>query len=245
MEKNELQIIIEPSQSDLSKIEEWLKKEFEEKDEGFYHNWLSIKESPFKKEIIVLSYNNYPIGFVIYYVFGINIEIEIFAIHPKHVREGFGRIFYNKIENYFKKEKLLAVKLFCSPPDSEHFWKKMGFIKFPELMRGQHKRTYYKTLIETQQVSTDKNHNNKIELWDLEPHQANNNPPKWTWDLDSKNQVQYPIIHPCNPDWNIRWIKDSNIEREEKVKYFASKNKEILLNSFLYIPSLSRENNDS
>lgn len=244
MEKNELQIIIEPSQSDLSKIEEWLKIEFEEEDEGFYHNWLSIKESPSKNEIIVLSKNNYPIGFVTYYGHEKHIKIGIFAIEPKYRRKGYGKVFYEKIAEHFKKENYVAIKLFCRPSTSESFWKKVGFIKYPDLKDGVEPLTYYKPIIKTQPLS-NANSDRKLELWNLEPSQLNNNPPKWTWDLNTDyEEVILPIIHPCRKHWNLRWTENGKTIFNDQVKYFEHAGKSIYFHPFLYIPSPTRVNND-
>ena len=151
--------------------------------------------------------------------------------------KGIGKIFYEKIAEHFKSDNFLALKLFCSPPDSEVFWKKMGFIEYPNIGFNEHRLTYYKPIIEVQQSSTDERHNNKLELWDCEPYQKDNQEPTWAWDLDmDSNSPTLPIIQPCNDNWNLRWRKNGEVNQEDKVKYFKSNRKVIHFPPFLYIP---------
>lgn len=233
----ELKINSKPSKTDLSAIEKWLQRELEETGEGFYVNWNVIEKAFYDNNLITLNYQNSSIGFVTFYESDIHIEIGIFVIEPNHRGKGMGKIFYEKIAEYFKLENYLALKLFCSPPDSEVFWKRMGFIEYPDIGYGKHRLTYYKPLIKTQKLSTNKNQNNKLELWDCEPHQIKDTQPTWTWDLDiDNNSPTLPIIQPCNDNWNLRWCKNGEVKQEDKVKYFASNRKIIHYPPFLYIP---------
>lgn len=237
MISKELQISIKPSLSDLSTIKSWLKEEMEVTGEGFYGNWNVIEKIFNKNNLITLNYKNTPIGFVTFYKFEIHVEIGIFAINPKYRGKGIGKIFYEKIAEHFKSDNFLALKLFCSPPDSEVFWKKMGFIEYPNIGFNEHRLTYYKPIIEVQQSSTDERHNNKLELWDCEPYQKDNQEPTWAWDLDmDSNSPTLPIIQPCNDNWNLRWRKNGEVNQEDKVKYFKSNRKVIHFPPFLYIP---------
>lgn len=232
----ELQIKCKPSLSDLSAIKKWLEEEIEESGEGFYVNWIIIEKAFYNNNLISLNYQSSSIGFVTFYKFEIHVDIGIFVIKPIHRRKGIGKIFYEKVAEYFKHQNYLAFKLFCSPTNSESFWKLMGFIEYPNIGSGEHNLTYYKPIIEVLQPLTYESHNNKLELWNCEPHQKHDTQPTWTWYLDIDNNVPIlPILQPCNANWNIRWIKNGKIQREEKVKYFASKGKEIYIPPFLYI----------
>lgn len=233
----QFQINCNPSKADLSIIKKCLKEEFEETNEGFYINWEIIEKDFNNNNLIILSYHNSPIGFVTYYLGDIHVEIKIFVIEPKHRKKGIGKIFYEKIAEHFKLEKYIAFKLFCSPTESEAFWKQMGFIEYPNIGYREHRLTYYKPLIETQELSTSKNQNNKLELWNCEPHQKHDTNPTWTWDLDIvNNNPKLPIVQPCNDNWNLRWCKNGEVKQEDKVKYFASNRKVIHYPPFLYIP---------
>lgn len=147
-------------------------------------------------------------------------------------------MFYKLIENHFKKENYLAFKLFCNPPESETFWKKMGFTPFPQNIYGLPELSYYKPLINTTIQSQTFNLKNKLELWDVEPHLASSTNPKWCWEIKSLNQkLDNPIFHPANPNWNIRLTINGEILKEDKVKYFSMKNP-IDIYPFLLIKNL-------
>lgn len=236
MKTKELQINNKPSKTDLSAIKNWLEEEMEVYGEGFYGNWAGIEKNFYNEKLITLSYLNYPIGFVTFYQFKVHVDIGIFAIEPKHRGKGIGKIFYQKVAEHFKRNNYLALKLFCSPSSSETFWKQMGFIKYPNIIYREQDLTYYKPLIEVQKLSTNKKHDNKLELWNCEPYQKNNTPPTWTWDLDIDNSPTLSIIQPCHHDWVLRWVKNGEIKQENKVKHFVSNLKEIYFHPFLYIP---------
>ncbi len=236
MISKELKINSNTSKTDLSEIKKWLEKEMEETGEGFYGNWDVIEKNFNNNNLITLSYLNFPIGFVTFYKFEIHVEIGIFVIESKYRRKGIGKIFYEKVAEYFILHNYLALKLFCSPPASEIFWKKMGFIEYPNIGYSEHRLTYYKPLIETQEISTNGKHNNKLELWSCEPYQKKDTPPTWSWDLDiDSNSPTLPIMQPCNDNWNLRWSKNGEIKQEDKVKYFRSNQKIIHFPPFLYI----------
>lgn len=194
-----------------------------------------IKKVFNEKRLITLNYQKVPIGFVTYYLCDIHVEVEIFVIEPKYRRKGIGKIFYEMVAEHFKSSNYLALKLFCSPHDSETFWKNMGFIEYPNLGYREHDLTYYKPLIEVQKLSINEKHDNKLQLWNCEPHQKNDAPPTWTWDLDINNSPTLPIVQPCHHDWVLRWVKNGEIKQEDKVKYFASNQKKIHFPPFLYI----------
>jgi hypothetical protein len=128
--------------------------------------------------------------------------------------------------------------LFCAPIESEKFWKKMDFIKFPDRGYSESELTYYKPLIEIQQT-TKNNSDNKIELWNVEPYQIKNHEPKWTWEINSNlDKLLLPIIQPCNCNWNLRLTKNGKQIKEDKVKYFSDKNR-IEYSPFLLITELN------
>lgn len=146
------------------------------------------------------------------------LAINIMEIFPKYRKKGYGRIFYEKAEEYFILNNFIAIKLFCSPKSSEIFWRKMGFTKFPDGVHSEPELSYYKLLIKTKTISLLCNLTDKIELWDLEPHQIKEQRPKWTWNLN--DNIKYPILTPCNFEWNLRVTKNGEIIKNTKVKYF-------------------------
>ena len=237
--KDEIQINITPTQSDLAKIEEWLIDEERELNEGFYCNWNIIKKTFNSGELITLNLKEKPIGFLVWSKGEIYAEIDILEIKPDYRKNGIGKVFFEQISDYFKQKGFLVIKLFCSPRESEKFWKKMGFIKFPDRGYSESDLTYFKPLIKTQSTSANQKTENKIELWDVEPYQKNSSQPKWTWNVElSDDKLEFPIIQACNCNWNLKWTKNGEIVKEEKVKYFDSKKNRVDFSPFLHIEKI-------
>ena len=114
----------------------------------------------------------------------------------------------------------------------------MGLIKFPDCGYKEQELTYYGFLVDVASTAYIKNAD-KIELWDVEPHEIDGKQPKWTWYIEFEtDKLLYPIVHPCNCNWNLRWSRNNVVLKEEKVKYFTDKNYEVYRSKFLYIERL-------
>ena len=234
----DFQLNLSPIQSDLKEIGKWLIQENKTSGNGFYCNWNIIEKAFRNKKLITLNHYNLPIGFLVWSKGEIYVEIDIMEIKPENRNSGIGKYFFNQTATFFKEEGFLAIKLFCSPSESEKFWKKMNFIKFPDRGYSESDLTYYKPLIENEQT-TKKNSENKIELWNVEPYQVKNHEPKWIWEInENSNKLILPIIQPCNCNWNLRLTKKGKQIKEAKVKYFSEKNR-IEYSPFLLITELN------
>lgn len=236
----ELKINTSPSKTDFEKIEKWLIEEYETKEEGFYCNWAIIEKAYKNKEFVTIDYCENPVGFIVWRNNDIYAEIDILEIRPEHRRKGIGDFFIIEFSKYLRSQEIIAIKLFCSPRESERFWKKLGFTKFPDRGYSESDLTYYKPLIE---VSSNKNGiaEHKIELWNVEPYQIKDKLPKWTWFIElSGDRLNKPILQPCNCNWNLRWSINGTIIKEEKVKYFGNNKNRIEFSPFLYIEQLCR-----
>jgi GNAT superfamily N-acetyltransferase len=136
-----------PTQFDLEKIEEWLIEEERESNEGFHCSWLEIERAFKEFSLITLNEKGSPIGFCIWSKGEISVNIDLFEIKPKFRRKGIGKLFVEKISDYFKDKGFLAIVLYCSPRESEHFWTAIGFIQFPKFRGLYSDLTFFKPLI--------------------------------------------------------------------------------------------------
>jgi hypothetical protein len=240
MNYSNLEIRQEVTENELHEIKIWLKTEVEESenDSGFFYNWNIIEKAKNGNEIFIIKNENEVLGFLVWSGKEICAEIDIFEIKPKHRKNGIGAHFFNEVCNYWQSNNYIVVKLFCEPKESEKFWKKMNFIKFPDITYSIPELTYYKPLIEIKETATEIDVNNNLALWNVEPDQIQKNNPKWTWNIEENNFT--PILNPCDSNWNIRWTKNGKIVNENKVKRF-SKNAEIEFDYFIYLKELLLE----
>lgn len=212
-----------PTIDHLQKIESWLIEESQKTNEGFYCNWQIIEGCFHNNRLLIYHINQQPIAFACWNSGGGRYaDIDIFEVHPHFRNRGIGKEFYKAVELFFKSKNYIAVKLFCSPVESETFWKKMNFIKFPKRGYAEPELTYYKPLIKVNNpIQDDSGLTDKLELWDLEPYEVTNQTPRWTWKI---SETEYPVLQPCNPNWKLRLTKNGKIIRDDKVKYFDREN---------------------
>lgn len=239
MQNYQMYIEVEPKQEDIEEVLVWLKKERDRNGVSFYNNRNVIENSFKRGNAIVFKRGKENIGIVTWYGDErLRVDIGIFVIHPDYRGQGYGAFYYNAISDFFRNEKFIAVKLFCEPRTSEAFWVKMGLVKFPNCGQTEHELTYYGVLVDTastEYISTA----DKIELWDVEPYEAEETEPKWTWYVEiQEEELLYPIIQPCNCNWNLRWSRNGIVLKEEKVKYFTDEDYELYCSQFLYIHEL-------
>ena len=225
-------IQIQPTKTQLDEIQSWLKEEYDKTHQGFYCNWSIIVEAFDKERLITFQSSNKAVGFVVWRAGRVYIEIDIMEIAPHFRHKGFGKIFESYVSSYFEASGYKALKLFCEPRESENFWRKLGFIKLPERGYSISDLTFYKPLISCIETVSQSRFPNRIELWNCDPYEKNQQPPAWIWEI--KNNLN-PILHPINCNWNLRIIINNNIFIEDKVKYVGEKEWEIDHSPFLYI----------
>ena len=234
-------IEIAPTLQDIKEILVWLKKERDSDilGQGFFNNKDIIMDSFRLGNAIVFKHENKSIGLIVWNESDdILVNIDIFVIDPSFRGKGLGRLFYHEVCNYFVEKGFKAVKLFCEPKTSEKFWIKMGLLKLHDCGYTEHELTYYGVLIDV--ASTiHMNNAEKIELWDVEPYEAMETEPRWTWYIENdEGRLLYPILHPCNCNWNLRWSRNGDVLKEGKIKYFTNEDFELFKSKFLYIEKL-------
>ena len=230
-----------PTLQDIKEILVWLKEERDRdaRGHGFYNNKNIIMDSFRLENAIVFKHENKSIGLIVWNESDdILVNIDIFVIHPSYRGKGFGELFYHDVCNYFVEKGFKAVKLFCEPKTSEKFWVKMGLLKLHDCGYTEHELTYYGVLIDVASTIYLDNAE-KIELWDVEPYEAMEAEPRWTWYIENdEGRLLYPILHPCNCNWNLRWSRNGEVLKEGKIKYFTNKDFELFKSKFLYIEKL-------
>ncbi|MCX2679857.1 hypothetical protein OOZ15_07910 [Galbibacter sp. EGI 63066] len=112
-------------------------------------------------------------------------------------------------------------QLFCSPENSEPFWRRIGFLNFPGIPY-QSTINMYKTLVDTLNASKEESTKSVIKLWNCEPYQARGVEPKWIWNLsflEDGETLTKPIIFPVYRDWQIELTLPDRNNILDKIKY--------------------------
>lgn len=225
-------INIKPDVQQLNELKGWLKQEFDISREGFFCNWHTIEKSFQKQQLITCTTDDRIVGFVSWTANNDDnyIEIDLFEIHRDFRKLGYGKKLYELVERYFKSEGYMAVILYCKPRESESFWKKMNFIKFPPRGYSESDLYHYKPLIEVNQY-VEVTNKNKLELWDMQLPEINYEKPKWSWEISRDSP---PVLQPCHSDWYLRLTINGNIVKENWVKKFDDQ-EDVMLDPFLYM----------
>ena len=240
MEEIKLKLELSPRKKDVEEVLDWLETEedYVNYGLGFYNNKNIILSSFNQNKVFTLKTGNKNIGLV---VWSDNkkeiVDIDIFTIHPNFRNRGFGRYFYNSVYRYFKGLNYKVLKLFCEPKESELFWKKIGLEKIPEAIRDINKLSYFKLLVKTASVEEIID-GEKIELWNVDITEVEENHPIKTWYVNSNEyHLREPLIYPCNPNWYLRWSKNEEIFFEGEVVYLNDYD-EYYRRPFLFITDL-------
>ena len=212
----------------------WLILEIENTGEGFYNNWSLIKSAFENNKVAVIEKGKHVLGFIVWKDGEIHREIDIMAIKPDLRGKGIGKQFIKEFEKETLVQGLVAVKLFCEPRNSQFFWQRMDFIKFPNRGYGDPDLTFFKPLVKSVKPYFGKSLAHRLELWDREPYQVKNHSPQWTWNLDEVSGVK-PIIQPCSPEWMIKVFNKGEVTVEGKLKYYEGSNKRLFFSPFMFI----------
>ena len=217
-----VKFIIHPTQKHLADIKNWLIEEHNTSNSGFYCNWSIIAQGFSEKNLSVITENGLAIGFVVYSFYDFQAIIDIAEIKPTERKKGYAKILIGGILEHFRSTGYLVCRLFCSPEDSQPFWKKIGFKNFPDMPHDK-KINMFLPLIDTLQPKRTAETNTKISLYDCEPHLASQCTAKWHWDLyfcPDNETLTKPIIFPVWYDWQIELIKNGKKMICEKIKRF-------------------------
>ncbi len=213
---------LNPNEKHLANIENWLIEEWENTQSGFYSNWESIPKAFEEKRLSVITEDDYAIGFIVYKIYDLISIVDIAEIKQSERKKGVGKKMVNETIDFLKSKGILATQLYCSPENSEHFWKKIGFLNFPEFYRNS-KINMYKLLTETLPLTNDLNTKNAVKLWNDSPYRSRDFEPNWIWDLNSTNNSKTlvkPIIFPVENNWKIEFIRNGRTVFSDEIKYY-------------------------
>ncbi len=124
-------IDIDPSRNARSEIERWLRAERQATDKGFYVNWSVIARAFNDERIYVLTVEGQAIAFLVWSIWGDEADFAILEVKPDFRRRGYGRRLAEETMRMFAKYGVRHVSVECEPPESEQFWRRLGFTDDP------------------------------------------------------------------------------------------------------------------
>ena len=127
--ENVTELNLQPNKKHLSEIEEWLKQEWNETRKGFYCNWSVIAEAFEKGNLNLITENDSAVGFMAYRIYDLTAVIDIVEIEPSKRKNGLAKKLVVETLGFLKSKGVLTIELFCSPENSEPFWKRIGFFR--------------------------------------------------------------------------------------------------------------------
>jgi FR47-like protein len=242
-----LKVTFKPNINHIEEIKAWLIEEEQYSGTGFYCNWESIYHSFENKKIAVLIRNKSAVGFMTWFDREKVTTIQIAEINSACRRMGYAKFLTKVVSDKLCKRGACVLELHCQPASSEKVWKKLGFLRFPDVdgfkgHNSEHGRRLYKILIPHLKPTKSILLDDFIELWPVEPHLAQKVPSGWCWKIRFIKHSSYlsnPIIFPAKRDWNLRRTNNDNILNDDKVKYFQ-RGDEIDFGDFIIIERLDK-----
>ena len=218
-----LKLNFNPTEKHLADIKNWLIDEWNKSNSGFYCNWNIIEDEFAENNVSIITENDCAIGFAVYRIYEFHAIIDITEIKPSERKKGIAKKLIDGTLEHFKLKGVLVCKLYCSPENSEPFWKRIGFENCPNLPHDT-KINMFKPLVETLQPKENAETDTTISLWNCEPYLADRENAKWNWDLSftaDNETLMKPIIFPVSSDWQAELTKNGEKIITEKVKRFS------------------------
>jgi len=127
--------IINTSKLQLDEVLTWLEQEQNDSCEGFYCNKEIIIDSFNACEMRCIKLNGLTVGFGIFNIKSISASIDILEIHPSYRGNGLGMQMAQHLLAHLFNSRVPYVSVKCTPKSSEKFWRKLGFIEYPDKYR--------------------------------------------------------------------------------------------------------------
>lgn len=235
----EYEIIYSVTEQHLKEIEQWLSDKQNESVSPIYNHWDFISAKQKTEQMMCLKVDGIVIGFVTW-ISNFNYplqSIEYLAICDKFQGKGYGRLLVNYCFDLFIEKGVKAVKLLSATRESDYFWKKLGFERYPEEYGNN--KYHYKFIVDSQKSISKNKTDEVIEIWTTYSSDVNVLP-SYTFEIVYKtdsNILKTPIIMLCDDTWRIRWSKKEKVLKDCKIKWFY-KNGLFALGEILIIDKL-------
>lgn len=235
----EYEIIYSVTEQHLKEIEEWLSDKQNESVSPIYSHWDFISAKQRTGQMMCLKVDGTIIGFITWISdFDHPLQsIEYLVICDKFQGKGYGRLLTNSCLDLFRKKGLKVVRLQSATEESDLFWEKMGFKRYPKEYDSH--EYHYKFIVDTQKRVSESSTDEVIEIWDTYSSDVNILPSyifEIVYETDS-TILKTPVIMLCDRTWRMRWRRKDTILKDCKIKQFY-RNGELALYEILIIDKL-------
>lgn len=216
-----LKIIFEPAEKNISEIEVW----------GLEKSYLykSFRE----KTLIVAEIDNITVGFYCLNIIKneLAIKIETAEIKDEYRNKGIGKFIFDEILKKYRRRKYYCFTLYCSPKESQFYWKKLGFDYFPANKNSNKIEMFRAIKNINKQVENFDSYSNTIEI--LDDYSTSY---KWKFDFeDNTNKLKLPIIFFGNYKWKMILRINGKVIYSDEYRRFDKNSK---IDSCVFIKSI-------
>lgn len=216
------EIIYSVTEQHLKEIEEWLSDKQNESVSPIYNHWNFISAKQKTNQMMCLKGDGTIVGFITWISdFNYPLQsIEYLVICDKFQGKGYGRLLANSCFDLFREKGIKVVKLQSATDESDLFWEKIGFRRYPEEYTNN--KYHYRFIVDPQKCILENKADEVIEIWDTYSSDANILP-SYTFEITYKtdsNRLKTPIIMLCDDTWRIRWCKKKKVLKDCKIKWF-------------------------
>lgn len=215
----DITIELASSIDDINEIQSW--------SEYWDSSCSTILQAFKNKELIVAKYDNKIVSYYAYRKKSITIFISLVETKTNFRKKGIAKKILEKLLENYKNTNFKAFYLYCSPKESQFYWKKVGFEYFPE-NKLESKIYMHKIFGEVMPLINDneKRPKNYIEFWNKDLPRKDENP-KWFSELifkENTNELIKPILFFGKDKWYINIVKD-NLSNKLRFKDYDRKYK--------------------
>jgi len=178
-----IKISFEPTEKNLNEVRSWI--DYPES------NMSTIYDCYKNNTLVVATIDDIAIAYYALYMNDVSVFISLAEVRTNLRGNGIGKSVLNEIENNLQYTKYKALYLYCSPKESQFYWKKQGFNYYPENSKKTRsdKVEMFKLINPVLQVDTDINIEVEeyLEVWNDRSCYVENQQSSWKWKIEYSN----------------------------------------------------------
>lgn len=214
----DIEIDFFPSLEDVNEIKNWC--------EYWSSNYSTISQSFTDNDLIVAKYKNKIVSYFACRKNKVTIFISLAETKLEFRKKGIAEKILERIIEHYKNTEFKALYLYCSPKESQNYWKKVGFKYCPENY-DENKVYMFKIFGDVMEIkdNSEKKPENYIEFWNSDST-SQTEKAKWFSKLEfnpETNELTKPILFFGNYHWQIN-IVCNTLNKKLRFKDFDKTN---------------------